>query len=156
MNDCGMISAANSFSNGLQRCICHIFAQIHGDLPRFCHIIASGFRGDLIHRNAKMFRNYLHHQLWCHFQRNIRRNNILKLLLCNLHRNLCLHQVLIGHKLVQCPFQFPDIRLDVQCNIVQDRIIQGNTVQFFFFPQNRHPRFIIRRTDVCQKPPFKP
>ena len=81
MNDCGMISAANGFSNGLQRCICHIFAQIHGDLPRFCHIIASGFRGDLIHRNAKMFRNYLHHQLWCHFQRNIRRNNILKLLL---------------------------------------------------------------------------
>ena len=58
MDDRGVVASSQKLSDGIQRMICHILAQVHGDLSGLRHIAAAGLGHDLVHRDTEMFRDF--------------------------------------------------------------------------------------------------
>ena len=54
--------------------------------------------------------------------RLVRSDDILKLLLGNLHRDLSFLKVGVGEKFVERTFQFTDVGLDVGCDVIKDLV----------------------------------
>ena len=88
MNDRRVITTAESFSDILERLICHITAQIHDDLARKYEFLASFLTDEIERSDAEMLRNYINNELRRHFTGCIRRDQIFQCFLGKLKIDL--------------------------------------------------------------------
>ena len=69
-----------------------------------------------------MLRYDLDNKLRRNLLRLVRGDNILKLLLGNLHCNVRFLKVGVGEQFIERTFQLTDVGLDVGCNVIKDLV----------------------------------
>ena len=132
VDNCGMIPVSENHPDLLEGGVCHIPAEVHGDLPRIGDLLVPLLPLQVCLSDSVVIRHHLDDELRRDGRNFIRVDHVLQDLLGHFQIDLPVVQPAHGDDPVQGTFQLPDIAADICGNVLNDLIVDVEAVQFLF------------------------